>query len=110
MPITRWKFIGAGVLVGIAAVAADALWMERFFIETNEFFIPPATRHTKNLKIIQISDLHLQSRNYRAARLADKINRLKPDLILITGDSIYKAANLQLLDSFLRLINSHIQK
>src|SRR4051812_30693547 len=101
MSITRWEFIGAGVLIGIAAVAVDALWTERFFIETNEFFIPPATRHTKNVKIIQVSDLHLQSINYRVTRLAEKINRLKPDLVLFTGDSIDKAGNLPLLNSFL---------
>src|SRR5690349_12755801 len=109
MPITRWGLIEAGVLVGIAAAAADAI-VETFFIETKKFFIPPATSHTENIKIIQVSDLHLQSINFRVKRLADRINRLNPHLVLITGDTIDKAGNLPLLDRFLKLIDNHSQK
>ena len=43
------------------------------------------------LKIVQISDLHVGSLNYRYKKLykaIDKINNLKPDYIFITGDLI----------------------
>lgn len=62
------------------------------------------------LRIIQISDLHLtrERRIYRT--LAEKINELNPDLLLITGDSIEESESLELLDNFLAGLNPAIAK
>ncbi len=93
-----------------AAVLTDALWIEKHFIEFNEFFIGSATPETNNLKIVQLSDLHLQSINTALEELARKLNQLKPDLIAITGDAIDEAENLHLLDEYLALIDKGISK
>ncbi|MES2652734.1 MAG: metallophosphoesterase [Bacteroidota bacterium] len=110
MPISRRKFIKAGILTTTGIVLADAFWIEKFFIEVNEFFIGTATKDTTNIKVVQISDLHLQSVNYQLMQLAKKLNKLKPNLILITGDAIDKAKNISLLDDFLKLISKDIEK
>ena len=110
MPVSRRKFIKAGLIIIPAVVLTDAFWIEKFFIETNEFYIGAATKDTPNIKLVQISDLHLQSVNSPLIRLAKKLNKLKPELILITGDAIDKAKNISLLNDFLNLIDRNIQK
>ncbi len=88
----------------------DGLWIEKRFIKFNEFYIGSATPETKNLKIVQLSDLHLHSINTALEELASKVNQLKPDLIAITGDAIDEAENLDLLDEYLRLVDKDIPK
>jgi uncharacterized protein len=92
------------------AILADAFWVEKFFFETNEFYAGPATKDTKNIKVVQISDLHLRSINYQLTHLVKKLNKLHPDLIAFTGDAIDEAKNIPLLNDFLQLIDKKIQK
>ncbi len=110
MKITRRKFIKGGVLTAAGLIAADAFWIEKFFIETKEFFIGPVTKDTSNIKVVQLSDLHLRSVNPQLKRLAKKLNQLQPALLLITGDAVDKAANLSLLNDFLKLTDNNIKK
>jgi predicted MPP superfamily phosphohydrolase len=110
MPITSSKIIGKGFIVSAAAFLADTLWLERFFFETNTFYYPPATKESRNITVLQISDLHLQSVGYRLKRLINKINGAAPDLIVITGDAIDRAGKIRELHRFLQLINKDIQK
>lgn len=110
MPITRRKFITTGLITAAGIAVTDAFWIEKFFIETNEFYLGTATRETDNLRLIQVSDLHLQKISYPIRQLAKKINGLQPDLIVFTGDAIDKAENLPLFNEFLGLINTNIAK
>ena len=110
MPITRRQFIKTGLLSTTGVVLADAFWMEKFFIESNEFYLGSATKDSLNIKVVQISDLHLHSINYQLTRLTNNLNKLQPDLIVITGDAIDKAKNISLLNDFLKLIDKDIKK
>ena len=110
MPISRRKFIKIGAFATTTLFLTDAFWIEKFFIEVNEFFIGSATPDGTNIKIVQLSDLHLQSVNYQLTQLTKKLNKLKPDLIVITGDAIDKAQNVSLLNDFLQLIDKDISK
>ena len=110
MAITRRKIIKSVLLAGSGFILVDAFWIEKFFIETNEFYLGDATKDTENIKLVQLSDLHLQSINYQLTHLTLELNKINPDLILITGDAIDKAKNISLLDDFLKLINKDIQK
>ena len=40
------------------------------------------------LKVIQISDLHINSMGIKEKRLVSLINKISPDLIFITGDFV----------------------
>ena len=110
MQITRRKFIANGVLMTGGAIFTDSFWVERYFIETNEFYFGTATKNTNNLKMVQISDLHLHGITYQIKELANQLNKLQPDLILITGDAIDKSVNMGLLKQFLQLIDNKIKK
>lgn len=110
MKLSRKKFIYSGIALAGSAVLTNAFWFEKHFIEWNEFYIGNATSDTNNLKIVQLSDLHLNSINNALEKLAQKLNEITPDLIAITGDAIDQAYNLHLLDSYLGLIDNDIPK
>ena len=108
--ISRRKFIWGGTGLITASLGLNSFWYEKFFIEVNEFYMGKATASTRNIKIIQISDLHLRSIGPRHTGLAKLINRIKPELILFTGDVIDRNKYLNLLDEFLVLFDPGIQK
>lgn len=110
MTWTRRKFIKAGLLAGFGFILLDSFWLEKYFIETNDFNLGKSTDDNFDLKVIQISDLHLQTLNGQLKRLAKNINKQKPDLILITGDSVDNKKNVFVLNQFLGLIHTDIKK
>ena len=110
MHITRRKFITTGLLTTGALLFTESFWFERYFIEVNKFYFGSTNSSTKNLKIIQISDLHLHAVTYQLKQLAEMINKLQPELIAITGDAIDRKHNIPVLDSFLKLIDNRIKK
>ena len=62
------------------------------------------------LKIIHLSDLHIRNIASIHSEITAKINQKSPDLLVITGDSVEKPANLPLLYQFLNMIDKPIQK
>ncbi|MFK2820611.1 metallophosphoesterase [Flavobacteriaceae sp. LMIT009] len=63
----------------------------RFKVYHHKIKFEELPRQFRGLRIVQLSDLHLGSFNYRyhiLKRAIDIINQLKPDLIFITGDLI----------------------
>lgn len=110
MTWSRRKFIKAGILAGVGFILADSFWLEKYFIETNEFCLGKSTEDNFDIKVIQISDLHLQTLNSQLKRLAKNINAQNPDLILITGDSVDNKKNVFVLNQFLSLIDNKIKK
>ncbi|RZK42425.1 MAG: metallophosphoesterase [Pedobacter sp.] len=110
MQFSRRKFIASGMLALTGLSLANAFWFEKTFVEINEFFIGQATKEKDNIKVLQVSDIHLQSVSDSLRKLCKKINQLKPDLIVFTGDAVDKANNLPLLDKLLSLINKDIRK
>ncbi|MCC6370897.1 MAG: metallophosphoesterase, partial [Bacteroidia bacterium] len=79
-------------------------------IEQKEYYLGKATKDNFDLRIIQLTDLHLNSVNAQLKKLAATINQLKPNVLVITGDSVDKAGKLYLLDQFLKLIDKNIPK
>ena len=74
MRLSRRTFLQSGAALAATAVVTDALWVEKHFIEVNKFYIGSATPETQNIKIIQLSDLHLHSITSALEQLAEKIN------------------------------------
>lgn len=108
--ISRRKFVIDAFTLLTATFVLDACWLEQYFIETNEFFLGDATNNTENLKVIQISDLHLKAIKLQHKQLAKKINKLNPDLLLFTGDSVDRGSKMDLFDSYLDLFDQGIKK
>lgn len=106
--LTRRKFIKGGILASIGFLFLDALWFEKYVIEWNYFDISKLEKN--KLKIIQISDLHIDELRYFHNSIAKKINAIKPDLLFFTGDSLNTTKELTPLKEFLELIDKPIQK
>lgn len=110
MTWTRRKFIKTGLLACTGFILLDSFWLEKYFIEINEFCLGKATDDNFDLKVIQISDLHLKSLNGQLKTLARNINEHKPDLVFFTGDSVDDKKNLFILNQFLDKLDKSIKK
>jgi predicted MPP superfamily phosphohydrolase len=88
----------------------DSFWFKNYYVDIHQYYIGSATPDTSNIKLVQISDLHLRTIGPGLKKALQKINALKPDLILLTGDSITAQAYLPLLDTLLKLLDHDIQK
>jgi hypothetical protein len=59
----------------------------------------------KDIKFIQISDLHITKYYFFHEIILDKIENIKPDFILYTGDSLVKNTDLESLDKFFKKLS-----
>lgn len=106
--VSRRRFVKSGLLAAIGLVILDAFWFEKYIIDWSYFDISKPDK-TK-IKIIQISDLHIDQLRYFHKSIAKKINAIQPDLVFITGDSLNSTEELTPLNTFLELIDSSIKK
>ena len=58
-----------------------------------------------NLKILQISDLHVERLRISPSKITAIINHEKPDYIFITGDFTKRRKSLSKLEKYLRAID-----
>ena len=88
----RTLFTGAAFAIGAAGLGLYATEFERHFIDvvSQTFLISNLPEAFHGFRIAQISDIHLEhfTEDYFLRRAVAKINSLKPDLVLITGDFI----------------------
>lgn len=106
--LSRRKFIKGGILASIGLVLLNSFWFEKYVIDWNYFDISKSDKN--KIKIIQISDLHIDELRCFHKAIAKKINSIRPDLIVITGDSIDKTDKIETLNNFLGLIDVSIKK
>lgn len=106
----RRDFILWGMRGIIAATMADAYFFEPKWLEWPKFSLAPRASGGTPFSFIQVSDLHLKGVDHSLTEAAVKINQAKPDLVLITGDSIEGPQFLPHLDKFLSLIDHDIPK
>ncbi|TPV35984.1 metallophosphoesterase [Paucihalobacter ruber] len=106
--LTRRKFIKGAILTTIGFIFLDAFWFEKYIIEWNYFDISKSDEN--KIKIVQISDLHIDQLRYFHKSIAKKINTIKPDLIFITGDALNTTDQLIPLNEFLELLDKSIKK
>ena len=72
------------------AVSAGSYILNRSFRET--FYSVSSLKANNEIRVIQISDLHKSVYGKNNERLISRIEKLKPDLILFTGDCVDSAA------------------
>ena len=91
------KMLVLAAAAGMAAVAVfgfllfDALVLEPNWITVERVIIhnPALARELGGMTIAQISDLHLKGGlGFKEEELIRKLNRLKPDIIVVTGDLV----------------------
>jgi predicted MPP superfamily phosphohydrolase len=89
--ITRRHFVKAG-LCGAAGLALYAGEVERHFLEVSQSDVPIPGLHAAfdGMRIAQLSDIHLDvfTEPFFLHYAVDRINRLNPDLVFLTGDFV----------------------
>lgn len=108
MKLNRKQFMLKLVLGSIGFVILDSFWLETYFVEWTEHDISES--ESNKIKVVHLTDLHLQSIKSVHKSIAERINKEWPDVILITGDSVERNKNLPVLADFLNLIDNKIPK
>ncbi len=105
--LTRRAFLGgAGLALGALAAVRGWYWEPRN-VRVEEFVLPLAKLPPgRELRIVQLSDLHLQKLTGYFERVAALANGLAPDLLLLTGDYLEQARNLKGVRQFLDLLQA----
>tara|TARA_R110000850_G_scaffold39070_3_gene101650 strand:+ start:552 stop:1364 length:813 start_codon:yes stop_codon:yes gene_type:complete len=106
--LTRRGFIKTTAFAGLGLVLLDSLWFEKYVIDWN--VLDFSESQSDKLKVIQITDLHLNGIHSYHRKIVEKINQAKPDILVFTGDSVDNQKGVDLLQSFLDFINLSIQK
>ncbi len=104
----RRNFLIRFILGSIGLLIADVFWFEKSVIDWNEFDLSDG--QAERLKIIQLSDLHLNEIQWKHKQLARRITSEKPDLLVLTGDVIDRNRQLPVLREFLDLIDRDCRK
>ena len=88
----------------------DALLLEKYFFRIKSFNIGNKDRKDK-LRLLLLTDLHFRTSLWPwHYRLANRINKLQPDLIMITGDTLDRTGKVCPMDQFFRLLDRRIPK
>jgi predicted MPP superfamily phosphohydrolase len=115
----QWLAGVAGAAAGVAAGASSTEAARRaFLVEPDRVTI---TRHRvgrgdrgptpgPRLRVVQLSDLHLDGIGSREERVAAAVASVRPDLVVVTGDSIDDARRLGVLGDFLDLLDGGTRK
>ncbi|MBQ4914852.1 metallophosphoesterase [Maribacter sp. MMG018] len=96
-------------IVGLGSLfALDAFWFEKYIIDWTVFDI---SKNKKNrITLIQLSDIHLKELNSSLISIVEKVNNIRPDVILFTGDTITRKSKLPMLNELLALFDQSILK
>lgn len=74
----------------VLLTAAYGFWIEPYQIEINHLYLdnPSLKKVLSGKTALHLSNLHLADLDAQAAKLLEIINKLKPDLIFLTGDYV----------------------
>jgi uncharacterized protein len=90
----RLLLASLGVLLGIYVLAIEPFWLD-------VTIHPVGKSETQRMRIVQLSDLHLHEIGRREIAVMAEIERLQPDLLILSGDVIDRPESLPLLENFL---------
>ncbi len=95
--------VAALVVAGLAVYAA---FIEPAWISVTHHSAGKATNFNREIVVVQVSDLHLQSIGKREQSVIREIQLLKADLLVLSGDVIDRKDKLPVLDAFLSMIQA----
>lgn len=108
MKINRRNFIIKFILGLISVVWLDGFWFEKYIVDWKSYDL--SNKKSDSIRTIQLSDLHLLAIKSFHRSLAHRINKEKPNVLFLTGDSIGRNYQLPVLDEFLSFIDKDIIK
>lgn len=108
----RFLAVSAGTLAaGAAALGGYAGFVEPRGVRFTRHAVNARTAPgQREITFVQVTDLHLQRVGRMHRRIAARVNEIRPDLILFTGDSVDRADRLPALASLLALFDARTPK
>lgn len=105
--ISRRAFLLGGAAAVGGAVLTDAFFLEPRLFQVQEVNLPmEKVAPGRELRIVHLSDLHIRSFHDYYRRVAETVNALGPELILLTGDYLERSRNIRGVQRFLRLLKA----
>jgi uncharacterized protein len=103
-------FMGAIILVATAfsiGCIAYAYFIEPYQLDVTEIdlSLPDIPASTKPITIVQVSDLHSDAQVRLEDKVAAQIERIKPSLILFTGDSVNSLEGIPIFNAFAQRVS-----
>ncbi len=85
-------------LVCIYATLIEPQWIEITILDMR------VDKNFDGIRVVQLSDLHIQKIGTREINILDKVKSLNPDLVVLSGDVIDKADKLSFIHIFLETL------
>jgi predicted MPP superfamily phosphohydrolase len=106
-PLSRRRFLTLGAAGLAAAGLGDVFWVEPRGVRIEELVLPTG-QTGRPVRLVQISDLHLDEFGGYFRKITELVTGLNPDLIVLTGDYLEEERNIRaVLDFLLRLKAPH---
>ena len=103
--LTRRGFLRLGLAGLGAAGLADILWLEPRGVRGET--LPVSTGQSgRPVRVVQVSDLHLEKFDGYFQKVADGVAGLSPDVIVLTGDYLEEERNIRGVLAFLRQLKA----
>lgn len=103
--LSRRGFLRLGACTLGAVGLADVLWIEPRGVRV-ETLSQATGQPGKPVRLVQISDLHLEEFNGYFRKIAELVTSLNPDLIVLTGDYLEEERNIRAVLAFLRQLHA----
>jgi predicted MPP superfamily phosphohydrolase len=108
--MNRRRFLSAAAATAGVMVSIDTFLIEPELVEYTRHELNASKGATKSLRFVQLTDLHLGGIGSLERGIAEEVNRIEPDFIIVTDDSVDSRGGLGDLDTFLSLIARDIPK
>lgn len=103
--LSRRRFLAFGAGGLATAGLADTLWIEPHGVRVEELALATG-QHGRPVRLVQISDLHLENFDGYFQHVVDLVNGLAADLIVLTGDYLEEERNIRAVLDFLHQLRA----
>ncbi len=105
--LSRRRFLLSGAVILGGLLAADVTLRQPQALRIEKHIFPSAKiPKGKEIRLIQLSDLHLKTSRGYFERVAQMVSTLRPDAIVLTGDYLEQSRNLEGVLKFLRRLHA----
>jgi uncharacterized protein len=101
--VLRIGAAAAGALIGIDAFAIEPRWLD---VTSWRVSIPDLPSELEGLLVAHVTDIHLSSIGAVHRAVAETLAKVRPDLVVVTGDVVDDDARVPLVADFVALLRS----
>ncbi len=101
---SRWRLFALFLTLLVLVSVADAFWIEPYWIEVTHHRVK--ARISSPLKIAHLTDLHTRGLGRREHKLLSLLEIEKPDLLVVTGDTVANHGTHEMCREVLRRLQA----